>query len=131
MSYSKEFGKWSVKAGLRGEYTSLEGNSVTTSEVNDQNYFKLFPTFYTMYKPNGNHEIGFSYGKRISRPRYSELNPFRIYNNNYSYGMGDPKLLPTIVHNLNFLYTLKGKYNFDLYYRLEKRPIDGNCLSGL
>jgi len=122
MSYSKEFGKWNLKAGLRGEYTSLEGNSVTTSEVNDQNYFKLFPTFYTMYKPNENHEIGFSYGKRISRPRYSQLNPFRIYNNNYSYGMGDPKLLPTIVHNLNFLYTLKGKYNFDLYYRLEKDP---------
>ncbi|MEZ0004955.1 hypothetical protein ABH942_000298 [Flavobacterium sp. 28YEA47A] len=122
VSYSKEFGKWSFKAGLRGEYTSLEGNSVTSSEVNGQDYFKLFPTFYSMYKPNENHEIGFSYGKRISRPRYSELNPFRTYNNNYSYGMGDPNLLPTITHNLNFLYTLKSKYNFDLFYRLEKDP---------
>ncbi|MNJ88430.1 hypothetical protein D3C87_59720 [compost metagenome] len=122
VSYGREFGKWSVKAGLRGEYTSLEGNSVTTSEVNDQNYFKLFPTFYTMYKPSENHEIGFSYGKRISRPRYSMLNPFRVYNNNYSYFTGDPKLLPTITHNLNLLYTLKGKYNFDLFYRLEKDP---------
>lgn len=122
VSYSKELGKWSLKAGLRGEYTSLEGNSVTTSEVNGQDYFKLFPTFYTMYKPNENHEIGFSYGKRISRPRYSELNPFRTYNNNYSYGTGDPNLLPTITHNLNLLYTLKGKYNFDLFYRLEKDP---------
>ncbi|MDA6069932.1 TonB-dependent receptor family protein [Flavobacterium sp. AC] len=121
-SYNKEFGKWSLKAGLRGEYTSLEGNSVTTSEINQQRYFKLFPTFYGLYKPKEGHEIGISYGKRITRPQYSRLNPFRSYYNSYSYFMGDPKLLPTITHNLNLLYTLKNKYNFDLFYRLEKNP---------
>jgi len=121
-SYSKEFGKWSLKAGLRGEYTSLEGNSVTTSEVNEQHYFKLFPTFYGLYKPSEGHEIGISYGKRITRPQYSRLNPFRSYYNSYSYFVGDPKLLPTISHNINLLYTLKNKYNFDLFYRLEKNP---------
>lgn len=121
-SYGKEFGKWSLKAGLRGEYTSLEGNSVTTSEINKQDYFKIFPTFYTLYKATENHEIGFSYGKRITRPQYSRLNPFRSYYNSYSYFVGDPKLLPTITHNLNLLYTLKSKYNFDLFYRLEKNP---------
>ncbi|MCV9930353.1 TonB-dependent receptor family protein [Flavobacterium sp. LS1R49] len=121
-SYNKEFGKWSLKAGLRGEYTALEGNSVTTFEVNEQHYFKLFPTFYGLYKASEGHEIGFSYGKRITRPQYSKLNPFRSYYNSYSYFMGDPKLLPTISHNINFLYTLKNKYNFDLFYRLEKNP---------
>jgi Outer membrane protein beta-barrel family/CarboxypepD_reg-like domain len=121
-SYNKEFGKWSIKTGLRGEYTALEGNSVTTSEVNEQHYFKLFPTFYGLYKASEEHEIGFSYGKRITRPQYSRLNPFRSYYNSYSYFMGDPKLLPTISHNLNLLYTLKNKYNFDLFYRLEKNP---------
>ncbi|WP_099712089.1 outer membrane beta-barrel family protein [Flavobacterium sp. 9] len=121
-SYDKEFGKWSLKAGLRGEYTSLKGNSVTTFEVNEQHYFKLFPTFYGLYKPSEGHEIGISYGKRITRPQYSRLNPFRSYYNSYSYFTGDPKLLPTISHNLNLLYTLKNKYNFDLFYRLEKNP---------
>lgn len=122
VSFGKEFGKWSLKAGLRGEYTDLTGNSVTTAEVNSQEYFKLFPTFYALYKASEDHEIGFSYGKRISRPQYSRLNPFRSYYNSYSYFTGDPKLLPTITHNINFLYTLKGKYNFDLFYRLEKDP---------
>ncbi|RKR05668.1 outer membrane receptor protein involved in Fe transport [Flavobacterium sp. 90] len=121
-SYDKEFGKWSLKAGLRGEYTSLKGNSVTTFEVNEQHYFKLFPTFYGLYKPTEGHEIGISYGKRITRPQYSRLNPFRSYYNSYSYFTGDPKLLPTISHNLSLLYTLKNKYNFDLFYRLEKDP---------
>ena len=121
-SYSKEINKWTLKAGLRGEYTQLEGNSITTTEINQQNYFKLFPTFYTLYKANENHQIGFSYGKRISRPQYSWLNPFRSYYNAYSYFVGDPELQPAIIHNLNLTYTLKEKYNFELYYRNEKNP---------
>jgi hypothetical protein len=121
-SYNKEIKKWTLKAGLRGELTQLKGNSVTITEINEQNYFKLFPTFYALYKANEKHQIGFSYGKRISRPQYSWLNPFRSYYNSYSYFVGDPKLKPTIIDNLNLTYTLKDKYNFDLYYRHEKNP---------
>jgi hypothetical protein len=121
-SYSKDMGKWSLKGGLRGEYTSLKGNSVTTAEINKQNYFKLFPTLYALYKPVEGQEVGISYGKRISRPQYSWLNPFRSYYNSYSYFTGDPKLQPAVTHNISLLYTLKSKYNFDFYYRNIKNP---------
>ncbi len=122
VSLSKEFDKWSIKAGLRSEYTLLEGVSVNPNEENEQKYFKLFPTLYLMYKPSEGNGIGFSYGKRISRPNYGYLNPSKSYYNKYSYFMGDAKLLPTITHNFNILYTLKSKYNFDFYYRYEKNP---------
>lgn len=118
----REFGKWGFKAGLRGEYTHLEGNSVTTAEVNTQDYFKLFPSIYTLYKASDNHQIGASYGKRIIRPQYSALNPFRSYSTPYAYATGDPRLQPAITHNFSLMYTLKTKYNFDLYYRFEKDP---------
>lgn len=118
----REFGKWGFKAGLRGEHTKLEGNLVTTGEVNKQDYFKLFPSVYALYKASDNHQIGFSYGKRIIRPQYGMLNPFRSYNTPYSYSTGDPKLQPAIAHNFSLQYTLKAKYNFDLYYRYEKDP---------
>ncbi|MGV3461283.1 MAG: outer membrane beta-barrel protein [Flavobacterium sp.] len=120
--YDMEMGKWSLKAGLRGEYTSLEGNSVTISQVNTQEYFKLFPTTYALYKSSDNHHIGFSYGKRIVRPQYGWLSPFRAYSNPYIYNTGDPRLQPTIAHNFSLLYTLKQKFNFDLYYRHERDP---------
>ncbi|WP_159800154.1 outer membrane beta-barrel family protein [Flavobacterium sp. MK4S-17] len=123
VSYHKELNeKWSIKAGLRGEYTSLEGNSVTTAEVNTQEYFKIFPTLYGLYKPSAAHQVGLSYGKRIIRPVYGWLNPFRSYTDPYAYNSGDPKLQPAITHNINLMYTLKDKYNFDFYYRLEKDP---------
>ena len=118
----REFGKWGFKAGLRGEYTHLEGNSVTTAEVNTQDYFKLFPSLYTLYKASDDHQIGASYGKRIIRPQYSALNPFRSYSTPYAYSTGDPRLQPAMAHNFSLMYTLKAKYNFDLYYRFEKDP---------
>lgn len=120
--YDIMLGKWSLKAGLRGEYTSLEGNSVTTNEVNSQDYFKLFPTVYALFKSSENHHVGFSYGKRIVRPQYGWLSPFRAYSNPYIYSTGDPRLQPTIAHNFSLLYTLKQKFNFDLYYRHEVDP---------
>ncbi|RZJ55166.1 MAG: TonB-dependent receptor, partial [Flavobacterium sp.] len=120
--YDVELGKWTLKGGLRGEFTSIEGTSLTTQDVNSQDYFKIFPTLYTLYKPSENHHIGASYGKRIVRPQYDWLNPFRAYENPYAYTSGDPGLLPTIAHNFTLLYTLKTKYNFDLYYRREKNP---------
>jgi hypothetical protein len=122
IGYDREFGKWSFKGGLRGEYTHLEGNSVTTNEVNKQDYFKIFPTVYALYKPNDNHSIGLSYGKRIVRPQYSWLNPFRTYASPYAYTTGDPQMQPTISHNLSLLYTLKNKYNFDLFYNYRRKP---------
>jgi hypothetical protein len=121
-SFSKELNKWSLKAGLRTEYTQLEGVSVNPKEENSQNYLKLFPTLYAMYKPSEGNEMGVSYGKRISRPNYNWLNPSKSYYNKYSYFVGDVNLQPTITHNFSFLYTLKSKYNFDLYYRNEKNP---------
>ena len=118
----RELGKWSFKAGLRGEYTELEGNSVTAGQVNRQEYFKLFPTAYTLYKPDSLNQIGLSYGKRIIRPQYGALNPFRSYSSPYSYTAGNPALQPALGHNLSLTYTFKNKYNFDLYYRYEKDP---------
>lgn len=121
-SFSKELKKWSLKAGLRAEYTQLEGVSVNPKEANAQNYLKFFPTFYAMYKPSEGNEIGISYGKRITRPNYGWLNPSKSYYNQYSYFIGDAGLKPTITHNFSLLYTLQRKYNFDLYYRNEKNP---------
>ncbi len=116
LSYQTNLGKLSLKAGLRGEYTSLTGNSVTLNQINKDLYFKLFPTLYVQYSPTDNNQLGFTYGKRISRPNYSSLNPFKFYYSDYSFYEGNPKLKPSITHNVEFQYTFNKKYNFDIYY---------------
>lgn len=120
-SLAYNVGKWSFKGGLRAEMTNLEGVVSEPHELNKSNYWKFFPTFYAQYTTENKQEFGFSYGKRISRPSYSWLNPAKSYYNLFSYYQGDPKLKATIIHNLNLTYSWKD-WNLDLYYRKEIYP---------
>jgi len=120
-SFNYSWKKWSWKAGLRGEYTDLEGRVSEPEDMNKKDYFVLFPTFYMQYALSDQQQFGFSYGKRISRPAYSWLNPAKSYYNLFSYFQGDPRLRATVVHNLNLTWT-KNNWNVDLFYRFEKWP---------
>ncbi len=119
LSYS--WNQWSFKGGLRAEYTDLTGVVLQTVDQNKENYLEWFPTFYAQYETENQHQFGFSYGKRISRPGYSWLNPAKSYYNLFSYFQGDSQLKAMIVHNLNLTYSWNN-WNIDLYYRKEKLP---------
>ncbi len=123
LSYEKNWDTWDVKLGLRGENTQLKGVSVSESETNEQNYFKLFPSIHLAYKPKDNHKFTLSYVKKISRPRFSKLNPFQQFFNDNSYVTGNPDLLPTINHKFNFVYTFKRSLSFDLYFTQSNNEI--------
>jgi outer membrane receptor protein involved in Fe transport len=116
LSMQRDFGKrWSAKAGLRYEYAIVEGYSPTNNAYNSNEYGKLFPTAYLTYKPNQNHTISFNYAKRINRPNFRALNPFRWYTNPYVYSTGNPLLEPSFNHNLELSYLFKGKLSLTLY----------------
>jgi len=116
LSMQRDFGKkLSTKAGLRYEYSIIDGYSPTNNQYNSSKYGRLFPSFYLSYKPNSNHTIGFNYSKRINRPNFRALNPFRWYTNPYSYSTGNPLLEPSFNHNLELSYLYKGKLSLTLY----------------
>jgi hypothetical protein len=119
LSFSKDWEALSLKLGLRTEYTDIKGNSISSNQLNDNDYLKFFPSFYLVSRINENNEIYFNYNKRIHRPRYSQLNPFRYFLNDNTYKTGNPNLKPQIDDILTLGYTLKGTYTFELYYRHE------------
>lgn len=116
-SIQKDFTKkWSAKAGLRYEYTSLLGESPANINSRVSNsYGKLFPTAYVSFKPNNNHALSLSYSRRINRPDFQSLNPFRWYTNPYIYFTGTPTLRPSYNDNVEFAYTYKNKLTIGLY----------------
>lgn len=120
-SMEYKWGKWSWKGGLRLENTALNGVVSAPEDHNTQNYWTLFPTFYAQYLTDKEYQWGFSYGKRISRPAYSWLNPAKSYYNLFAYFQGDPRLKATIIHNLNLMLT-KNEWNIDVFYRYEQWP---------
>ncbi|MCT4317484.1 TonB-dependent receptor [Elizabethkingia anophelis] len=116
ISVSKDFGKkWAMKVGLRYEYSTIGGYSETINERNENNYSNFFPTAYLAYKSNENNTFSINYSKRINRPNFSALNPFRWYSNPYSFYTGNPFLSPSYNHNLEFSYLYKSKLSVTLY----------------
>ncbi|WP_017731459.1 outer membrane beta-barrel protein [Nafulsella turpanensis] len=91
--------KVEVKAGVRVENTITTGFSRTLNQLDENDYLKAFPTFYLLYRKSQEHHFSFSYGRRIERPNFRDLNPFRFYSNSNSYSEGNPFLQPSFSDN--------------------------------
>lgn len=110
VSYSKSFKKIDIQAGLRFEDTQLKGKQLGNpdkpySEFKN-NYNSLFPTVYVSYKIDSlaTKTINLSYGKRVERPFYKDLNPFTSPLDQYTFYEGNPYLKPTFAHNFSLSY---------------------------
>lgn len=105
VSLNKKINKWNFKAGLRAESTQNKGYSAELDQTNKNNFIKLFPTLYVLYKSNDKNTFSFSYGKRIRRPNFSNLNPAKWYFNSNSYEEGNPFLQPSYSDNVELSHT--------------------------
>ena len=125
ISVGKQFGEhWSVKLGVRGEYTYSHGDwkLVGGDSITNRSYFNPFPTAYIGYttSPLGKLQqpiaVSASYTRRIKRPNYWMLNPFRTYVDAYSYQEGNTELTPEFNNDveLHFSWTqyLNVTFNF-------------------
>lgn len=117
-SLAKSFGpKWSVKIGLRGEYTYARGDWRSAGEKSVKSYFNLFPTAFVSYMPTQKWRLAASYTRRISRPGYSQLNPFRTYISANSYTEGDPDLNPQFSDQASLTVGYGQHLNLTLMYQ--------------
>ncbi len=114
---SKEFNKkWSGQLGLRLENTNAKGNQVTTGEIFNRNYTQLFPTAYVGYKHNDKNQFSLSYGRRIERPDYQDMNPFFYFLDKYTYQVGNPYLRPQFSHNIELSHSWNSILNSSISY---------------
>ncbi|MFC6266929.1 outer membrane beta-barrel family protein [Frigoriflavimonas asaccharolytica] len=124
-SASKKFGgKWSAKFGLRYEFADTNGISLSTQLNSKNSYGKLFPTAYISYEANDNNEFSLNYSRRINRPYFRALNPFRWYSNPYNYSTGNPVLQASFNHNVEFNYIFKSKFSANIYFQRSEDNFD-------
>ncbi|SEJ04346.1 TonB-dependent Receptor Plug Domain [Cyclobacterium xiamenense] len=108
--------KLALQAGLRAEYAAIEGNSVTRSEINTQEYLDLFPSAYLQQQVSDDYQIVYNVNRRITRPYYRQLNPFVFYIDPLTTEEGNPDLQPQYANNLEMNHILKNAYQFSLSF---------------
>lgn len=115
ISARQTWGKWNTQLGLRGEYTQTHGRSITLNQDNTRDYFKLFPSAYLQYKANKNHSWNINYTRRINRPSFWNMNPFRVYSTATAYEEGNPFLQPSFSNNIEAGYAFQSLLAFTAF----------------
>ncbi len=112
--------KLSAQAGLRAEQTEGVGTSYTTGQVNKRDYLDLFPSVFLQHKVSENYGVNYSYSRRITRPNYGNLNPFRAYRDPYTWYEGNTGLKPQYSHIVSVAQSIKKIYILTTTYQLNK-----------
>ena len=109
--------KLSAQAGLRLEHTNSLGNSLTLNRVTPREYTNLFPTLSMQQNVSNNYGINYSITRRINRPNYGFLNPFRAYRDPYTYYEGNPFLQPSYSNVVSMAHVIRKLYYITLSYQ--------------
>ena len=115
LNFSKEFKKFNIQIGFRGEQTNISTKQEIGNVKFDSSYFQLFPSAFFNYKINEDQTVGVSVSRRIDRPGYADLNPFLFLIDVSTYATGNPGLLPQLTWSYELSYTMKN-LNFSLSY---------------
>lgn len=117
-SIEKTIKNTSFKAGLRVEQTHVKGNSITSNEQFSNKYTGLFPSLFITQSLNKEKSsvLRLNYSRRLQRPAFNELNPYRLQIDDYLVIIGNPDLLPQYTHSLEFGLNFKDGYSAEIYF---------------
>jgi outer membrane receptor protein involved in Fe transport len=99
--YSLRLKKSSFRAGARVEYTSVNGDFISSKTRVDHRYVTLLPNIQFTNRMTQVTTLVFTYTKRLQRPYIWDLNPFVNNNDSLNISFGNPNLGPQTVHALS------------------------------
>ncbi|HEU4472336.1 MAG TPA: outer membrane beta-barrel protein [Flavisolibacter sp.] len=126
VNFSKETGRISIRAGLRGENTISKGHQLGNIAKPDssfrRSYTNLFPTAFFSWKIDSlsKHQLNLSYGRRIDRPVYQDLNPFISPLDKFTLYAGNPFLRPSFTNEVSAAYTFRNTVTATLFYSVTR-----------
>ena len=121
------FGNFTIKGGLRFQNYFYRFNTLNKPEINGQKYYPdLFPSLHLSYKTKKMHNFSLSYTRRIGYPSVSQLNPFKIYEED-EFSMGNINLRPTFTNSIEGGWTKYfekfGSVGLSAYFKNDKDHI--------
>ena len=116
VNVSKEFKTFSAQAGLRAENTNTDADLLTLNSKTKRNYTSLFPSVFLSRDFKNNNRVSLSYSRRVERPNYQNLNPFRFYDDRYTFHEGNPYLKPAFTNSFEVNSIFKNIYSVLVQY---------------
>lgn len=122
LNFNKVHKRFEFQAGLRLENTNSKGQQVGNVLHPDSafvnHYTNLFPTVYLSYRLDtaGSQLLIASYGRRIGRPYYKDLNPFTQPSDKFTYSTGNPFLRPQYADYYKLSYQHKSSFGAAVFY---------------
>ncbi|MGB4957902.1 MAG: TonB-dependent receptor [Saprospiraceae bacterium] len=118
--YGAKINNFSYQGGLRLEYSGINTELLETNSVNPRNFLNLFPSGHINYEFPGQNQVQLSYSRRISRPRFRELNPFFTFSDNRNIFSGNPNVNPEFTNSYEMghvKYWEKGNIGSSIFWR--------------
>jgi len=106
-NYLKSYKKVNGQFGLRAEDTRIQGQNSGNNFRIDRTYLNVFPNVSLDFEQSVNNNFQLNINRRIDRPAYSDLNPFRDYHDPYSYSEGNPYLQPHYSNTIELTHSFK------------------------
>ena len=123
LEVSKNWDRISVRAGVRGEYTKLDGYSNSLNkQFMDSSYILPFPSASILFKPVDKFAVTLFYDSGIDRPQFYNYDPFVRQEDSLTIRYGNPFLRPAIEQSFGLDFDLFYSYNVSFNYYFKKDP---------
>lgn len=123
ITLNKEWTKWSTQLGLRVENTNAQWEQKTTVQQYDTSYTQFFPSLAFQYHLSPKQDLGLTFSRRIERPNYQQLNPFKYFIDKTTYREGYPYLQPASFYSVELSHTFNQRFVTTLTYGINKGVI--------
>lgn len=138
VNYNVQIKKFGLNAGLRVENSNTKGDLVAMNSANnkmvERSYTDFFPSAGISYTASPKHSFQFSYGRRINRPNYQDLNPFESQLDQLTFEKGNAFLNPEYTDNIQLVHSFAQRLTTTLSYshtnNVITRIVDTSGLKG-
>ncbi|HLU89006.1 MAG TPA: TonB-dependent receptor, partial [Cyclobacteriaceae bacterium] len=111
-----------INAGVRYEHTKTYLGTREEGTAVDRHFGNFFPSLFLYRSLNGNNKLQLSYGRRITRPTFTEMSSLGVFVDPYTFFSGNENLLPTFTQIFKGDYLFK-TFVFSLQYSRDKDVI--------
>ncbi|MBO9631509.1 MAG: TonB-dependent receptor family protein [Chitinophagaceae bacterium] len=122
ISWSNTIKRFTYSASIRVENTRTIADAPKIGETTKRDLWHWLPSASIHFLIDENDQIQLNFSRRLTRPVFSDLYPFRIYNSPLNYFTGNPYLTPAVTTALNLSWA-HGPFNASFYIGRENDPL--------